>query len=715
MAEICGAMASGIAIAQLAASITKSIITIKESWSQVQDAPVEINNLIRQIDSLNLILQHIEDDQSREDMPQLSSANLCVRQSLELCQEGAAELAGLANDLAQKIQGKSGLRKKLGSARIVLKKEDVKKLKSRMKNAIQLLSLSYQVHTNAMVLLQPEIIVARLSNHLTSITAIDTTCLEPNQRQSKDEASKDLITRQYDVWTSSSSWMRFLVGQFEFRSRVKTYKGRERQEFYTKYKFPDLLSSCQVDCWGFRGLSGWCINPQMYRVLPEDSLFFTAVKDGDTLSVQQMLTERHAWVTDRVIDDYSRNHTALHVAAANGDIGMCRLLLSHVADPLALNSNQETPLHSLMRRGAVLSFDKGLDVFELYRLLLNAGADEILIDNIDLFRSYQGPVNNLKYLQQQAYPPYHSAPMRLRLDVAATTLASVWHNVPAVLETLLDNNGKINAEITEWTNEEEQTLLQLVLEEFTYLQINSYLAFKDFSDNYLDGSLETQDLETVNGTSNVLFLLYRHFICKLISAGASLQSIDSDGHTLLTGMICSSLNCNLALASNNWNVGRTLKALNKTLGDWLFSLLECGVDLQDYGVWETISSQNKDFRHFWYYSSRLGNAGNENSDFYQSVRYSADFDIRLLGITYGPRPEDWIFWFSEPSDPFAGDFWAMVEGEEHWRMFEKGWFFDTEFWRQPRGWYFDEGEQDPDEEGASIDDLPMPGSWSEEL
>ena len=163
-----------------------------------------------------------------------------------------------------------------------------------------------------MARLQPEIIVARLSNHLTSITAIDTACLEPNQRQSKDEASKDLVTRQYEVWTSSSSWMRFLVGQFRFQSRVKTCKGKERQEFYAKYKFPDLLSSCQVDCWGFRGLSGWFINPQMYRVLPRHSLFFTAVEDGDTSSVQQMLTERHAWVTDRR-DGWS-GRTALHVS-----------------------------------------------------------------------------------------------------------------------------------------------------------------------------------------------------------------------------------------------------------------------------------------------------------------------------------------------------------------------------------------------------------------
>jgi hypothetical protein len=369
----------------------------------------------------------------------------------------------------------------------------------------------------------------------------------------------------------------------------------------------------------------------------------------------------------------------------------------------------------LIENGGILSFHTGLDLFELYRLLLNAGADEILIDNVDLFRSYRGPVNSLKYLQQQAYPPYHRTPMRLRLDVAAEQLASAWHNMPAVLETLLDNNGRINAEITEWSNVKEQTLLHLVLSAFAYVQIHSYGLFGP-SQRYLDGSLETQDIVTVDNMSKAHSLLYRRFVRKLVSAGASLQSIDSYGDTLLTGMIDRFLT-QLFDSPPNWNVGRTLKALNEHLGDWLFDLFEYGVDLQDYGAWETISSQNKDFRHSWCYSPRLGNTGNENGDFYEQAFLSADFDIRLLKITYGPRPEDWIFWFSEPSDPFAGDFWAMIEGEEHWRMFEKGWFLETEWdvWRQPRGWYFDEGEQDRDEEGASIDGLPMPGSWSEEL
>ena len=169
-----------------------------------------------------------------------------------------------------------------------------------------------------MVRLQPEIIVARLSTHLTSITTIETTYSSQGQLESTDRDSRDLISRQYDSWTSSSSWMRFLIGQFEFRSSVKTHRGRERQEFYAKYKFPGLLSTSQVECRGFRGLSGWCLNPKIYRVMTSD--FFTAVSGGNTSKVQQMLLEKKAMVTDRKNWD---GWTALHVSHSKS-LDTCR-------------------------------------------------------------------------------------------------------------------------------------------------------------------------------------------------------------------------------------------------------------------------------------------------------------------------------------------------------------------------------------------------------
>ena len=102
--------------------------------------------MLLELDSLNLILSHIENDQNRDVVSELSRS-VSIEQSLKLCKQGAEELSLLVGELAEKIDGKSGWRKKARPAKVVLKKGEVKTLKRRMKNAIRLLGLSYQCHT----------------------------------------------------------------------------------------------------------------------------------------------------------------------------------------------------------------------------------------------------------------------------------------------------------------------------------------------------------------------------------------------------------------------------------------------------------------------------------------------------------------------------------------------------------------------------------------
>jgi hypothetical protein len=372
---------------------------------------------------------------------------------------------------------------------------------------------------------------------------------------------------------------------------------------------------------------------------------------------------------------------------------------------LCTNADFRTPLHELSSSGGVLSFLDGLDLSELYDLFLNSGADEILIDNIDLFANYHGPINNLKYLQRQAYPPYRSTPLSFRIDVAAHQLESAWHNMPATFDILLDNDGEINTEIAKWTNEKGQTLLQLVLRNYaTWSQGGA-------TEKFFDPSLEKQGLETVEDISKGRSYSFRHLSRKLISAGASLQSVDYDGHTILSGIIT-----DLSFSPIR-SVGKTFKLVNELKDEWLSDFLQSGVNLQEYGAWESLSLQNKDFnRLVRYHKDREDSEGGESG---APQRHKVTrFDIRLINFTYGPNPKDWILWFSEPSDPFAGDFWAMIEGEEHWRRFEKGWFFDdyyNDYFGVSGGWYFYEKRARSGEVAVSVDVLPIPGSWSTEF
>lgn len=145
MAEVLGVVASGIAVAQIAGQIANTIIKLKSYWSQIKEAPAEINHLLREIESLNLMLQHMQEDQAQQSI--LSSHNLCVQRSLKLCEECASELSGLANDFAVRLHGKSSWKRKVSSAKVVLSEDEIKKLKRRLKTAMRMLSLSYQLHT----------------------------------------------------------------------------------------------------------------------------------------------------------------------------------------------------------------------------------------------------------------------------------------------------------------------------------------------------------------------------------------------------------------------------------------------------------------------------------------------------------------------------------------------------------------------------------------
>jgi len=51
-----------------------------------------------------------------------------------------AVLEGLASDLAEKLEGENGFRRKVTAMRLVLRQDDVESSKRRLKDAIRLLS-----------------------------------------------------------------------------------------------------------------------------------------------------------------------------------------------------------------------------------------------------------------------------------------------------------------------------------------------------------------------------------------------------------------------------------------------------------------------------------------------------------------------------------------------------------------------------------------------
>jgi hypothetical protein len=70
-----------------------------------------------------------------------------MQRSLELCEKGVKELSESVEELRRKVEGKSKFQRQVGKVKVMLKKEEIKGLKRRMKSAVRLLSLAYQCHT----------------------------------------------------------------------------------------------------------------------------------------------------------------------------------------------------------------------------------------------------------------------------------------------------------------------------------------------------------------------------------------------------------------------------------------------------------------------------------------------------------------------------------------------------------------------------------------
>lgn len=147
MAEIIGIVASSISITQLAAQVSKSVMELKNLWGQVKELPSDIDFLMRQVESLELILSQMQDDLTQKAMPTLVFDNICVKQSLKLCKEGADKLGTAVSVLADDLKGKTGLSLKMGSIKVMHKKEKLQRLKAMTQEAINMLSLAYQCHT----------------------------------------------------------------------------------------------------------------------------------------------------------------------------------------------------------------------------------------------------------------------------------------------------------------------------------------------------------------------------------------------------------------------------------------------------------------------------------------------------------------------------------------------------------------------------------------
>lgn len=182
-----------------------------------------------------------------------------------------------------------------------------------------------------MIGLQPDVIVARISNTMNSMISVasisEDAIFEPqdsSQRAPESPGTPDmtndktevpqnpnLVRRQFQIWITSPSWIQSLIGSLQYWSKYDTNRGKERLEISAKYQCPPWLSDRAWDAYFSQSCSGWKMYLQTHRVLPWYHDMFIFAKTGNITNIQLILANGQGYVTDR---QDSSGRTPLHVS-----------------------------------------------------------------------------------------------------------------------------------------------------------------------------------------------------------------------------------------------------------------------------------------------------------------------------------------------------------------------------------------------------------------
>jgi hypothetical protein len=178
---------------------------------------------------------------------------------------------------------------------------------------------------SAMIRLQPDVIVARISDKMNSISeAIASGSRDPSHAtpehqdiasMTREETSvaenRNLVSALYHFRISSPSQIQFLIGSLKYWYRYETCNGRHTLEANARYRCPPWLSNRDWDARYFSEISRWKFHLQTHPVLPWNHDIFVFAKTGNITGLRQMLVESPSYVAAR--EDFA-GCTPLHVS-----------------------------------------------------------------------------------------------------------------------------------------------------------------------------------------------------------------------------------------------------------------------------------------------------------------------------------------------------------------------------------------------------------------
>jgi hypothetical protein len=293
------AIASVMGIASFGITVLDGIRKAKEFWDAMKEAPDDMRYALKELDALKLVLEDIRKNDTNQTLIAPTAASQC----LKLCREGVEILEKLVQDLNSVVEK----RRRFGSAKVVLKKETIKKLQDRLSSAQRILLLCRQTFAEAQqasyhtiqidtfkasaldmqILLQQE--MQRGFQELKAVVAQSTIQVAPSHASTVIGAGKTHVQAPDD-------YERAIV-----RRGSRPRRKNEKLYFRSKLQMP-LWFSRTSRTWDFAVHeipSGWKHVFRQYYTIDTDSPVLECIYLGDVEGLRELFASKRATPFDR--------------------------------------------------------------------------------------------------------------------------------------------------------------------------------------------------------------------------------------------------------------------------------------------------------------------------------------------------------------------------------------------------------------------------------
>lgn len=144
MAELVGAVASGFTLAGVAVGSARTVVRLKQLWSEVKEVPEAIQTLMDQVELFEHIIAEMEQATSVApvDLVPAFGTNTALARSTEHCQRHLRGLADLINDLETEINAQKRRKRSVAKFKIALGASNLAEFEKRMREAVSTLVIA---------------------------------------------------------------------------------------------------------------------------------------------------------------------------------------------------------------------------------------------------------------------------------------------------------------------------------------------------------------------------------------------------------------------------------------------------------------------------------------------------------------------------------------------------------------------------------------------